>query len=206
VTRIAERSDQSSWPEVEIGENGQPHVTRGPHNLIRRIVEFAIENEGVHLYVGSPAEIVGTMYVLGAFEIDSSALLFADDTDRLPLWQRPAAAADATELAIAAERLGLKISERTAHRILAGEFAPLESVLSLVTGADEEEPKDVSPDIYRDRRGLKLHATDIADFRRELTKAFDLISERYYLNLKSEPNVTVGKDRVTVRFEVEKDD
>jgi len=40
----------------------------------------------------------------------------------------------------------------------------------------------------------------------ELEKAFDVISERYYLNLKGEPKVTVGSNEIRVRFSVEKDD
>jgi hypothetical protein len=62
------------------------------------------------------------------------------------------------------------------------------------------------PDIYRDRRGLKVHHTDLAAFRRALEDAFDVVAERYYVHLKSEPRVKVGRDAITVRFDVEKDD
>jgi len=65
---------------------------------------------------------------------------------------------------------------------------------------------DSTPDIYRDRRGLKIHHTDLAQFRGELEAAFDSIAERYYLHLKCEPKIIVGKDDIRVRFEVEKED
>jgi signal transduction histidine kinase len=38
---LPERADQSSWPTVERSEAGVVQVTKGPHNIIRRIMEFA---------------------------------------------------------------------------------------------------------------------------------------------------------------------
>jgi len=98
------------------------------------------------------------------------------------------------------------VSERTAHRLLGGELTPLRTVLATVgrqTAAPSAAP---APDIYRDRRGLKIHHGDLGAFRAELEKAFDTIAERYYLHLKCEPKITVGKDDIRVRFEVEKED
>ncbi len=63
-----------------------------------------------------------------------------------------------------------------------------------------------APDIYRDRRSLHIHHGDLAAFRQELARAFDILAERYYLNLKGEPKITVGRDTISVRFPVEKDD
>jgi len=51
-----------------------------------------------------------------------------------------------------------------------------------------------------------LHAGDLVEFRRELTKAFDSIAEKYYIHLKTEPKITVGRDDIRVRFDVEKED
>lgn len=202
---LAERADQSTWPIVERDDVGY-RVVRGPHNVVRRIVEFAIEHPGIEVYYGTPTEIVTTMTAIGRAELDSSELLFCDNVSRLCVWQRPAAAADAGELVDIAHSLGLEISERTAHRILGGELVRLKSVLELATGSVAQAPEQPSPDIYRDRRGLKLHHTDVAEFRRELEAAFDTIAERYYLHLKCEPKITVGKDDIRVRFEVEKED
>ena len=140
-------------------------------------------------------------------ELDASELLFCDDLDKLPVWLRCAAAADAGELVDVAESLGLPISERTAHRILGGELAALQPGARR-SSTPQRTPRlpRRQPDIYRDRRGLKIHHTDLAAFRAELEKAFDTIAERYYLHLKCEPKITVGKDDIRVRFEVEKED
>lgn len=202
---LSERADQSTWPQLERDESGSLRVARGPHNLVRRVVEFALEHPGIDVYLGSPTEILSTLHEVARTSLDPSELLFCDDLGRLAVWTRPAAASDAGELTDTAEELGIPISERTAHRVLAGEITALRTVLATATkSTPASEP--ASPDIYRDRRGLKLHHTDLAEFGRELERAFDLIAERYYLHLKCEPRITVGKDDIRVRFEVEKED
>ncbi len=203
--QLSERADQSTWPVVEVDDSGAPKVARGPHNIVRRVVEFACEHPELELYLGTPTEILATLHSLGRRHLDISDLMFCDDLDRLVVWQRPAACGDAAELGEIAAAIGLPVSERTAHRILAGELGTLEPLLTQLLGTDEPEPKP-APDIYRDRRSLHLHHSDVAAFRAELTKAFDLLAERYYLSLRGEPKVTVGKDAITVRFSVEKDD
>lgn len=204
--RLPEKADQSTWPTLEKGEDGAVKVARGPHNLIRRTVEFALEHPGVDVYFGSPTEILATMVLLSRFVVDEADLMFCDDLRRVPVWQRPGASADAAELADVARELGLEISERSAHRILGGEVAPLSPVLGVAAGQARSASPAEGPDIYRDRRGLKIHAADIDAFSAELEKAFDSIAERYYLQLRGAPRITVGRDDIRVRFEVDKED
>jgi hypothetical protein len=208
TSQLTERADQSTWPTLERDEQGIVHVARGPHNIARRVVEFAVEHPGVELYIGTPTEILSTMASVARGVLDASELLFCDDLSKLPVWQRAAAASDAGELSDVAEELGLPISERTAHRVMARELPVLSPVLCTVRAGDAAATAAnvAGPDIYRDRRGLKIHHTDLAAFRSDLEKAFDTIAERYYLHLKSEPKITVGKDDIRVRFEVEKED
>jgi hypothetical protein len=205
-TKLAEKTDQSTWPAVEINDEGALKVSRGPHNIVRRTAEFAIEHGGIDVFLGTPSEVLATMSMLARFELDSSELLFCDDARKFPVWQRPAAAADAAELAEIAAELAIPISERTAHRILGGELVPLRSVKALVLGVEKRAPESNGPDIYRDRRGLKIHGTDLTEFRRDLEAAFDSLAEKYYLHLRNEAKITVGRDDIRVRFEVEKDE
>lgn len=205
AAKLTERSDQSTWPSVERDETGAYAVARGPHNIARRVVEFALEHPGLDVYFGSTSEILATLVMLARFELDEATLLFCDEPDRLAVWQRPGAAVDATELASLSHAVGLPVSERTAHRVVAGEITPQQPVATIVTrGA--EKPSQPAVDIYRDRRGLKIHSSDLAAFRSELEAAFDTIAERYYLHLKCEPKITVGRDDIRVRFEVDKED
>ncbi|MDO8915236.1 MAG: ATP-binding protein [Coriobacteriia bacterium] len=205
TTALPERADQSSWPSVGIGEDGRPAIGTGPHNIVRRVVEFAVEHPEVEVYIGTPTEIVATLHILARDELDSARLLFCDDPERLAVWQRPAACADAAELVRIARSIGLAVSERTAHRVLGGEAACVGPVLHLVMPAPEPGEKR-RPDIFRDRRGLRVHHTDLSAFRRGLEDAFDVIGERYYVHMKGEPRVTIGRDSITVRYDIEKED
>jgi hypothetical protein len=206
TAHLPEKADQSKWPTIESDpETGRLRVGTGPHNIIRRVVEFAIEHPDLDVYLGTPTEIVATMVAHARNRLDSRQLLFCDDPKDLAVWQRPAVAADAADLVRAASCIGLAISERTAHRVLGGELSELDSVLETVAPTPEaSDPR--RPDIYRDRRGLRVHSSDIREFQRKLEDAFDLVAERYYLHLSGEPKVTVGRDCITVRFPVEKDD
>lgn len=206
ATKLAERADQSTWPTIEFGEDSKPHVVRGPHNIVRRAVEFALECPGIDLFVGTPTELLVTMATECRREIDPSTLLFCDDETRLPVWQRPALAADAADLVRIAESVGLPISERTAHRVLAGEVAPLKPLRFSAARTGGIKSGTAIPDIYRDRRKLTIHPADMAEFQAKLEDAFDLLAQRYYLHLKAVPKVTVNGDELRVRFDVEKDD
>jgi hypothetical protein len=203
---LAERADQSTWPTLERLEDGSWKIARGPHNIVRRVVEFSLEYPGVEVFLGTPTEIVTTMVTIARSDRDASDLFFVDDLAKLPVWQRCAAASDAGELVDICEEIGVGISERTAHRVLAGELQPLQPVRAIVTKTTKQPAESVGPDIYRDRRGLKIHHADLTAFRGELEKAFDLIAERYYLHLRCEPKISVGKDDIRVRFEVDKED
>jgi hypothetical protein len=202
---LTERADQSTWPAVERDENGDLHVARGPHNIVRRVIEFAIEHPRVDVYLGSPAEIVATMHAVARDELDAADLLFNDDPSRLMVWQRPTTAADAAELVATAASLGLDISERTAHRVLSGELDSVATVMGTLTRSVPQRQAE-EPDIYKDRRGLRIAQDDLARFANDLTTAFDDLAERYYLHLRGEPRIIVGRDEIRVRFSVDKDD
>jgi len=206
TTALAERADQSTWPTVDHSETGAWTAVRGPHNIVRRVVEFALEYPGIQLYLGSTTDIVTTMFCAARHDLDASELLFCDSLERLPVWQRCGAAGDAAELVDVAEDIGLTISERTAHRVLGGTLAPVPTVFDSATRSQEQRTTPAAVDIYRDRRGLKIHHADLTAFQAELEKAFDTIAERYYIHLRTQPKISVGKDDIRVRFEVEKED
>lgn len=205
TTLLTERADQSTWPEVERGGDGRLTVARGPHNIVRRVVEFACEHPEIDLYLGTPTEVLATLFAHARVRLDTSELMFCDDRSKLLVWQRPAVSGDAAELVEIASELGLPVSERTAHRVLAGELEPLEPVVHEMA-AEDEPAAAPAPDIYRDRRSLRIHAADLAAFRVELERAFQVMGERYYLGLKGEPKVTVGANEIRVRFSIQKED
>ena len=205
ATALPERKDQSTWPTIGRGDEGEP-VLRGPHNIVRTCCEFALEERSsCDVYLGSPAEALATMRALAQAAPDGSRLLFVDDPARAAVCDRPGIAGDARELAAIASSLGLDISERTAHRVLASQVRALRPVTArLQHHAGAPGPREV--DLMRDRRGLKLSPADSEQFSRIMERDFDYIAERYYLSLASEPRVHVSHDRISVTFDLEKHD
>ena len=124
-----------------------------------------------------------------------------DGLSGLPVLERLSAAADAAELCVVAASLGLDMSERTAHRIVSGQVRPVPSVLSRLTSAGDA-PGRREVDLMRDRRSLRVSREDVEEFSRVMERDFALLGERYYLDLASEPRVSVGRGRITVTFDL----
>ena len=203
---LGERTDQSSLPKLQRdAETGQLSVESGPHNIARTCVEFALEErDHVSVYLGTPADILAVLVVQGRRLLDDEQLLFCDDVSELPVCMRAAAATDAAELCEVACALALPISERTAHRVLGGQIAPASAPLSRLVGtARVKESK--AGNIYKDRRGLKVGKEDLDAFCRRLESSFDVLAQRYFIQLKDSPKVHVGSDAITVRFPIEKE-
>ena len=203
--QLTERSDQSTFPSLTRDEEGKLVVSRGPKNIIRTALEFAlIHSTRPLIYIGAPSEVAATMLDQATRTLPSDTLLFNDDPTTLPVTQRLAAAGDAAEFMAIAATLGLDISERTAHRILSGQ---INTLTDLATRARRQRATvaDQPADIYRDSRGLKLAPDDLEAFSREMEKAFEMLSSRYYIALTDMPRIQVKGDSITVRFPIEKE-
>ncbi len=206
---LAERADQSSWPAVEVGEDGALACVRGPHNIVRTCCEFALEERSsCEVFLGSPAEVVATARARAPQSVDGSELLFMDSLSELPVLERLRAASDAAELREQARSLGLEMSERTAHRIVSGQIRPLRSIVARLThkGSGQRGTARQEVDLARDRRGLKISREDLDEFSRVLERDFSSLAERYYLSLSADPKVRVTPRRITVTFELEEGD
>ena len=205
---LGERADQSTWPTASKDEDGILSCVKGPHNINRAVCEFACEElHGCDVYLGTPTEIAATLYAHAASRVDTTRLLFLDSEQSLPVVDRLTCAADAGDFIRIASDMGIEISERTAHRILGGSIAPLKSIASRLLR--EKEPAIGEPaqiDLTRDRRGLKISKEDIASFSRTMERDFTDLASRYFLTLSREPKVRVTKDRITVTFDIDKED
>lgn len=206
--QLTERADQSTWPTHTYDRDAQTHALKGPHNIVRACCEFALGERGkLDVFLGSPAEIVATARARVTTHTDTSELLFMDSFETLPVLERLKVASDAHELQSEAEILGLTMSERTAHRIMANQVKPLRSVASLLTHTPEPAQRKAYPvDLLRDRRGLKLSKADVREFSHALERSFDSLADKYYLSLTHEPKIRVSKDRITVTFNLREHD
>ncbi|SER60073.1 ATP-binding protein [Parafannyhessea umbonata] len=205
VEKVRERADQSTWPSLGSDDDGNQSVVRGPHNIIRTCCEFALEERGrCEVYVGSPAEIAATARRRVKPSLGGSDLLFVDTLSELPVLERFAVAADASELFEVSRGLGLDMSERTAHRIVSGQVKPLRSVFSRLTHKGSPDPKEV--DLQKDRRGLKVSVEDLENFSRVMERDFSSIADKYYLCLAADPKIRVTRNKITVTFEIDEGD
>lgn len=203
LRELPEKADQSTYPKLERDEEGELAVGRGPHNVVRCVVEFALEHrDQLNVYLGSPTDILSRLCERGRACLTDDQLLFCDDVSALPVCLRPAAAADALELVEIAASLGLPISERTAHRIIAGQIEPAQAPLRRVQRERDAKPRPV--DIYKDSRGLKVSSDDLCHFSDALERSFEGLARRYYLNPAGPPKIRVGKDAITVSFPFDK--
>jgi len=57
---IPEKKDQSLLPQL-IENNGQTHLSGGVNNIIKVIMEFALQNKDIKFYYGTPSQIIATM-------------------------------------------------------------------------------------------------------------------------------------------------
>jgi hypothetical protein len=203
--QLPEKTDQSSYPSIEKDEQGDLHIVIGPHYMIRCALEFSLAHRHeLDVYLGSPAEIAATLVEYGQKRLDNDALLFCDDIQTLPLCERLAASADAAEFVRSGEAIGLSISERTAHRILARQILVLKPVLEKVLPSRTARPV-ATTDLLKDNRGLKLTKEDVESFSREMERAFEPLAQRYYLSLKDIPHIRVKGDSILVRFHIDKE-
>jgi hypothetical protein len=206
VERLPERSDQSTLPQLRRNDLGVLEIAKGPHNIARTVVEFVLaENQNINVYLGSPAQIAATLLEYGQKSLKREELLFCKDAKTLPLVQRLAASGDSADLREASAELGLAMSERTAHRILAGQILPLKPLIKSATGRSKEEVTAKEMLLHKDSRGLQISKQDSDRFVRALESAFEVLGESYYLSLVDMPKVRVKGNTISVRFEIEKE-
>ena len=205
VGDITERADQSSWPTVAY-HAGKPEI-RGPRNIYRACVEFALETrDSCKVYVGSPSEVVATMHRRVIPE--GSHVLWPDDPEGMrgiPLIERPALARDARQMREAASSLGIEMSERTAHRIVRRQIAPLRNALAQAT---TQATKSQSGSAHAGSqltlagqpRRLVMSDEDRQEFLDDVERAFERIAQRYYVEMEGEPRIRMDSQGVHISF------
>lgn len=206
TTSLTERADQSSWPTVARDGEGHLAIERGPHNMIRTCCEFGLEERGsCEVFFGSPAEIVATARTRVKSSLRGSDLLFLDDLSTVAPLERFRLASDARELVEVSQALGLDISERTAHRIMAGQIRPLRSVVAHLTHrSGAQQPRGV--DLAADHRGLRISKDDSEEFLRMMERDFAFLADRYYLSLSGSAKMRVHGNKISVIYEFEAED
>lgn len=203
---LPEKRDQSTWPTLGQDEEGNRIVERGPHNIIRTCCEFALaERETCEVYLGSPADIVATIRNRIRPTLTASQMVLIEDITSLPVLDRFRVASDARELVQAARSCGLDISERTAHRIIAGQIRPERHAYArMVRNGRSRGGRSV--DLTKDHRGLRIAKEDSEEFIHMLERDFSYLADRYYLSLAEKPRLRVSGGRISVVFQFDEED
>ena len=177
-SRLSEKRDQSSAPLVTVNEDGKP-VLRGPHNIMRTVLEFAIdERDGVAVYLGSPAEIVSTLYWLG----NSALAQLAND-------------------------FCLPMSARTAYRIFNNEIKPLAVHLQTMLGDQVSSSAKVKPERKTlSDSSIRISKEDLEMFSSQVMGDYAQLAQSYYLNADVAPSIRCLGGELVLRIPLRRDE
>ncbi len=208
IEKLSEKRDQSSFPTVVEDGSGE-RLLRGPHNIARTVLEFAIdERDDIAVYFGSPTEISARLYALGTSVVSRSSAVFEQESDSVPLILSLAYCLDPESLALASSALGLPMSDRSARRIIDGEIAPANTMLSQFAAYQNADKKDgpQKPDTQTGeaasagmsatlpRRGssaISFTEDDLFKFKKSVKAAYAELAEAYYLK----PDIDISLKR-----------
>jgi hypothetical protein len=204
---VPERADQSTLPSLVESAGGDDselgaEKTRGPHNILRTVADVALDcPETQRFFVGSPAEVLATLVAQGRKHLAAHPQVGGDSC---PFWLLPALATSPSQLEGAARTLGITVSQRSCYRILNFEVSPLVEIRQLVAGPTGTAGEEKTVDLLRDRRNLKLAPADVEEFSDLMARDFEMLAERYFLDLDDRPRVKVSKDKIVVTFPISK--
>jgi len=194
--QLSERKDQSSPPEL-VRRSGEWQVLRGPKNIIRTVVEFALRHKELKIYLGSPVEIAATCIQLasadGQAESPWSALRHDSDV--------------ATIGARLNETLGLEVSIRSIHRIISGEAS---SVTPMPEHLNVEQPpvkseKYAVPSTYSQPISVNLSKQDVEEISSGVGAVVGPVADRYFANVGKNIKVRFNKESGKLLIEVQLD-
>lgn len=206
---LGEKRDQSTSPTITRGEDGSL-VLRGPHNIIRTVMEFCIDERGrIAVYLGSPSEIAATLCALGLKAATHLESIFGSYDESTPFYQRFAYVDDAEDLAHLSSGLGLPMSSRTAHRILKGEIDPLPTHLELLlpnTGNASDSSNKATSQKKPHRSSIHMTDEDLLAFQEGVRHQFASLAQSYYLSENIEPTIRIRGGELVVRIPLQSKD
>ncbi len=140
--------------------------------------------------MGSPAEILSTIYSYGCSTIPAAKRAFASNKEQEKLFKRASFSADPASLVSAAADIGLDVSERTARRVIDGKIKSLPTLMDLLSskafpkrGSQKSLGSSKKVDRIADGHLRAIHPSDedLERFRSDIAAAFCDMAERYYL-------------------------
>lgn len=195
---LPERKDQSTPPCV-LTRNAKKTIVKGPKNINRYIVEFAIDRPDINFYYGSQTQISSTLFALAR-----DLKLKNNNIDNRSLWQNIIKIGSATELKHELDHnFGLNISSRNCHRILIGDIKPLLPILS---------PVKIIGDyfnLYTDNKTInkiRIPRYVLSQFTKLLYESFKPIADKFNIEVSQNINTKVKDNSLLVSLNMRRRD
>jgi len=206
---LGERKDQSTFPTIR-WRQGEPQILRGPHNIVRILVEFNIDHPQMEIYLGSPAEILSTMLTLNKSHPNGNFSDVLEQTD-LKLWRCIGCVSQAKILPEMAKKyFELEISERNAHRIMNREIKPLPRIFAEFGENLEHwlngKEKEVSRSSGKENLSKFIQDEDLEILSQNIVKNFDEVGKKYFLKLQGKPKIQRGRNRIKIDLDLEREE
>lgn len=197
---IKERSDQSSTPRV-IVSGGKRKLGRGPHNVKRVLMQFALDHPELLIYLGSPSEVLSTLVAFST-ERESRPPLFTDGNRELSVWKSGIHLSSPRDLMkFAEEKAGLETSLRNCQRIISGELPPL---IPLISANVQSGKKAVAPRLSRlfksEPLAARISDADVDELREKSGRLVSQIGQKYFLEILGKPLVRRSGDSIQLTF------
>lgn len=213
LSRLPEKRDQSTFPSISKNDEGKP-VLRGPHNIVRTVMEFAIEERSrISVYLGSSASIVATLYQLATSAASFLLQVFSSYDESTPYIERFAYVADPQALADLANSLGLPLSTRSAHRVLNNEIKPVPLHLEFLSNTKKEQAHTTSSKKKSDTRderrvnqgpisqtshGISIKSKDLQRLEKPILSSYKELADAYYLESDVKPTFTCRNNSLVI--------
>lgn len=178
---LPERADQSTWPKLEKNLT----IKKGPHNIVRKVSEFALLHPEIKLFIGSNAEMVATIFQQ---KLDKN---FACKTAEIS----PTRIDDYLDFS---RDNSIEISERTAYRISLNEISPRSDVLSMLREKEKRSRPDEDTWGLESFQKVKIARNDLDAFGDQVAEAFENLAESYFLQISDEVKVTQSTHKLTI--------
>ncbi len=205
TTSLKEKTDQSTFPRFILEEGSNINI-RGPKNILRVTCEFAVyARKNCSIYLGSPAEIVASLYEHGTRNLSAFERSFCKNIFSLPLVMRPSTASDPADLVEIASSLGLDISERTARRIINKELGGCMNLLDTISIDDQRAGLSVkkhSKSRLSSPKRISFQKKDKERLSKSVSRAYKSIAQEYYLNPNVEPSVRISNETISISIPI----
>lgn len=208
--RLSEKKDQSAYPIIRI-KQGKPQIVRGPHNVIRTLIEFNFDHPQIQTYYGSPTEIIAIMrYLSKNCKVTHKVANGKIEETSLKIWQFLSQPKNAQQLSeISAKYFGLEISERNAYRIINNEIKPIDNLLSHFNNISDKlvgrKPSEISL-TEGENLSKYIQKKDLDELGEALGTHISQICKRYFLSIQDKPKISKGKSSINISISLKKEE